>query len=320
MVFRDNEAGEYGAFYAEWTAGSELVTAHTSGSTGAPKAIMLAKHDMTLSARATNLFFGIGKESLIVTPLSAQYIAGKMMMVRAVAADCRLWCETPSNRPLASMDKWENGAIDLVAVVPSQLDGLFASPHFGRVRNVIVGGAPMSSVQEKMAADCGAAVYATYGMTETCSHVALRRCGDEWYEALPGVRLTTDSRDCLVIEREGVTDSRPLVTNDIVELRADGRFRWKGRADNVIISGGLKVSPEEVEKKIEGLIGRPFYIGGEKDDKWGERVVLYIEGSEMPDCDALTESMKRVLARHELPRRIVMTERIARTENGKIKR
>ncbi len=320
MRYRDNEAGEYGMFYAEWTDASPDVSAHTSGSTGMPKKIMLPKHDMRLSARATNRFFGIGENSLLVIPLSARYIAGKMMMVRALEANCRLLCESPSNHPLAGMDEWAGDDIDLVAIVPSQLDGLIESPYFGNVRNVIVGGAPMSAKQEEKAVESGVPFYATYGMTETCSHVALRRCGDEWYKGLPGVVFSVDGRGCLVIERNGVTDTTPLVTNDIVELRGDGAFRWIGRADNVIISGGLKVSPEEVERKICGLIGSPYFIGGECDDKWGEHTVLYIEGKEMPDELSLLGSLKKVLKSHEMPRRIVMTDCIPRTENGKIKR
>lgn len=320
MVFRDNEAGEYAAFLAEWNNGSGYVTAHTSGSTGQPKEIQLSKQDMVLSARSTNAFFGLGRDSLIVAPLSAHYIAGKMMMVRAIEAGSRLYCETPSNRVLRTMDRWSNEAIDLVAIVPSQLEGLMASDRFIDVRNVIVGGAPMSAEQERMAIESGKAFYATYGMTETCSHVALRRCGEVSYKALPGVVFSTDHRGCLVIEREGVADKAPVVTNDIVELLDDSEFRWVGRADNVIISGGLKVSAEEVERKIGGLIDRPYYIGGEKDEKWGEHVVLFIESSDAVDEDGLRMSLKSVLSRHEMPGRIVTVERIPRTANGKIKR
>lgn len=321
MTLRDNEEREYGRFHADWTDGREWIEAHTSGSTGTPKMIMLPKRDMVLSARATNSFFGINSGSLLAVPLSANYIAGKMMMVRAMEAGCRLWCERPSNHPLASpMEDWADGVIDLVAIVPSQIEGLMASEHFGRVRNVIVGGAPMSEAQERMAAESGVTFYATYGMTETCSHVALRRCGEIWYKGLPGVTFATDERDCLTIEREGVSDPAPIVTNDIVELRNEREFRWIGRADNVIISGGLKVSPEEVERKIGGLIAQPFYVGKEKDEKWGERPVLYIEGEETVDGEGLKERLKTVLARHEMPGRTVMVKRIARTENGKIKR
>ncbi len=321
MTLRDNEEREYERFHAEWNDGKEWIEAHTSGSTGKPKRILLPKGDMVLSARATNSFFGINSASLLVVPLSANYIAGKMMMVRALEAGCRLWCEKASNRPLAaSMEMWGDGAIDLVAIVPSQIEGLMASEHFGRVRNVIVGGAPMSDAQERMAAESGATFYATYGMTETCSHVALRRCGEAWYKGLPGVRFATDDRGCLIIEREGVSDATPIVTNDIVELRSEGEFRWVGRADNVIISGGLKVSPEEVERKIGGVIKQPFYVGKERDEKWGERPVLYIEGDEPIDTEMLREKLKELLDRHEMPGRIERVKEIARTENGKIKR
>lgn len=321
MRLRDNEANEYGRFYAEWTDGSDDVVAHTSGSTGTPKRILLKKSDMVLSARSTNRFFGINGDSLLVVPLSANYIAGKMMFVRAAEANCRLWCERPSNRPLELMgDGWDVGVIDLVAIVPSQLEGLIASPCFGRVRNVIVGGGPMSESQERKALESGAAFYATYGMTETCSHVALRRCGEAWYKALPGVTLGADARGCLTIMREGASDEAQVVTNDIVELRNDREFRWIGRADNVIITGGLKVSAEEVERKIGELEEGAFYVCGEKDEKWGERVVLRIESAVPIDAEAIRERIAGRLKRHEMPSRIERVERIARTDNGKIKR
>ena len=320
MELCDNKAGEYGRFYDEWTDSNREIKAYTSGSTGIPKEILLPKTDMVLSARATNKYFNLGKDSLIVSPLSVRYIAGKMMLVRACEANCRLLCETPSNYPLSEMAEWENDEIDLVAVVPSQLNGLLSSKYLNRIKHVIVGGAPLSEEQEKQLTGLAPRFYSTYGMTETCSHVALRCCGETWYKGLPGVKFHADKRGCLVIEREGMSTQRRVVTNDIVELRSETEFRWIGRADNVIISGGLKISPEEVENKIAGLIKSPYYIAGEKNEKWGESVVLYIEKSEFIDTDALKGELRCLLNRHEMPGKIVFIEKIPRTENGKIKR
>ena len=209
-------------FIEEWNNSHDYIIAHTSGSTGKPKEIRLLKSDMRLSAEATCRYFGIGPESRLVLPLSPSYIAGKMMIVRALTSGAELWIEEPSMSPL----KRDYGHIDLLPVVPSQLPTLLQSPYVTEVRNLIVGGGALDPETELQLAACNLKAYATYGMTETCSHVALRdiTAGDEHFHALPGISFTTDERECLVIEAPHYS-FRSLTTNDTVELIDNSRFR-----------------------------------------------------------------------------------------------
>ena len=225
-------------FIAQWYDDSQYIKAHTSGSTGAPKEIDLDKNDMRASARATIEFFGLNAGSTLLLPLSPDYIAGKMQIVRAIEAGCRLIAEPPSSRPFSAYD----GACTLIPVVPSQLEGLLDSPFVSRAENIIICGAPLSPGQERSLTSAGLNAYATYGMTETCSHVALRRIGQDTYRGLPGFDFSTDSRRCLVIDSSTLSFGR-LITNDMVSLSGANEFEWLGRYDNVINSGGVKFIP-----------------------------------------------------------------------------
>ena len=302
-------------FLAEWRdASCGYVVAHTSGSTGDPKRIELLKADMRASAEATCGFFGIDAGSRLLLPLAMTYIAGKMMAVRADLADAELIVELPSNDPL----KCDYGCVDLMAVVPSQLPLLLANPLLDKVRNIIVGGAPVSPAMEAWLHGCQAHVYATYGMTETCSHVALRDVsrGDQLYRALPGIAFDTDSRGCLVIEAQRFSFGR-LVTNDVVELHGHDAFRWLGRADNVVNSGGVKLHPEEIERKISAAIDVPYYMIGRPSERWGEELVLYVEDPEV-DTVALGRRIEPLLDRYERPKTILAVSRFERTASGKV--
>lgn len=303
------------AFIDQWNSGVDSFEAHTSGSTGAPKSILLPRSDMISSARSTNDFFGISRSSVMLCPLSASYIAGKMMIVRALLADCKIIIEYPSNRPVKS----RYGIIDLLPIVPSQAEWILDNPTPGTViKNVIVGGAPMSPEIERRLVDAPFDCYATYGMTETCSHVALRRVGETFFTAMPGITFSEDTDHRLII-RSADRSFGSLLTNDVVELRDSSSFRWLGRFDNVIISGGVKLHPEEIEREIADLIPLPFYLIGEADRKWGTALILYIEGDGV-DIPRLSEAIKSRLHPYKVPRQIRLLPRFCRTPSGKIKR
>ena len=301
-------------FINEWRNDCPWIEAHTSGSTGKPKAIRLLKSDMLSSATATNAFFGIDRYSTLAIPLSADYIAGKMMAVRAEAAGCRL-LEMP-----VSNDVRVECPIDLLAVVPSQIESLLGQPEAaGLVKNLLVGGAPLTDEPARRLVAAGFNAWLGYGMTETCSHVALRRVdSDEIFKAMEGIRFSTDSRDCLTIESERFSWGS-LMTNDVVELLSPTSFRWLGRADNAINSGGLKLHSEQLEKEYRAAIGDlpPFYLAGEPDPKWGERLVMVAENPP----EGLLERIKSLLPdRRKAPGRIVGVDTLPRTDNGKIRR
>lgn len=305
-------------FLEQWNDGNDYVTAHTSGSTGTPKEIKLLKADMLVSARATCRFFGIDSGSMLVCPLSADYIAGKMMIVRAICSGTSLAMLEPTNRP----DLSRFNQIDLLPVVPSQIDGILADgSNRDRIRHLLAGGGKTDDTLAIKLKEAGIDSWASYGMTETCSHVAVRPLGDKDapYTALPGITFSTDSDNCLKILADKFS-WHALQTNDIVELLDDRSFRWLGRRDNVINTGGIKIIPEVVEQKIAHLLDRPFYIIGTPDPKWGEHVTLFIESDTPVDTAGLIEKINNCLAPYERPKEIVTVKRFERTSSNKIKR
>lgn len=304
-------------FLRDWHDDKPYIVAHTSGSTGSPKEIHLLKADMVASAKMTVDFFGIDTSSHLHLPLSLDYIAGKMMAVRSWVSNCRLTCETPSSHPLADASL-QCDKLSLVAIVPMQIEGLMASPHLSKVENVIVGGAPLSVSQEDMLRHAPFRSFATYGMTETASHVALRDIkAGELFEGLPGYRFATDDRRCLVIEHPLMSWHR-LVTNDVVELIDNHTFRWLSRHDNVINSGGIKLYPEQIERAIAHLLpADSYFISSLPDERLGNRLVLVIDAR--LDTEITLEQLSELLPKYQVPKQIIRRE-MKFTSTGKLKR
>lgn len=304
-------------FEGQWRDGGEFVTAHTSGSTGTPKEIRLPKADMRASASATNAFFSLGAGAVYGVPLSFDYIAARMQAVRAWQGGGRVAVIAPSNTFAMPA-----GRIDLLAVVPSQCPWLAAHPEWAeRVGDVIVGGAPLDSATARALVGAGYRPWQTYGMTETCSHVALRPLESKEYTALPGVTFSTDARGCLVVDIPYMTIGR-VVTNDIVELVSPTRFVWLGRADNVINSGGIKIMPEELEARIRALVPDldfDFYVTGRPDSRWGTAVTLVGE-ADADSLAALAGRLDALLPHTHLPKRYESLIPLPRTPNGKLRR
>ena len=324
---RSNSSTAFADFLEEYCNSNDYVVAHTSGSTGAPKLIKLLKSDMRASARLTNDFFGINGNSVLYLPLSPTYIAGKMMIVRAIESGAAIYEEAPSNMPLAD---YSGSYIDLIAVVPSQLGFMVNTPGvLDKIGAMIIGGGQLSERVERWLADRGMNAYKTYGMTETCSHVALSKISAreiEPYAAIGDITFECDNRGCLVINAPHLSVSR-YVTNDVVKLTDDRHFFWLGRIDNVINTGGIKVFPEEIEKRLAGLIPHSrFFVTSRPSDKWGEEVVLAIEYPTMPEGEikegdikaAFVEEMKKVLPAHAVPRRYIAVGKFKETSSGKI--
>lgn len=304
-------------FQAQWLDVKDFIVAHTSGSTGTPKEIHLPKADMVSSARATNHFFGITADSVLALPLSIDYIAGKMMAVRAFEAGCRLLQLPVSNRFTIAEP------VDLLSVVPSQLECLLAQPHApALVRNLLIGGAPLSDELRRRTVAAGFNAYIGYGMTETCSHVALQRLdADCTYTAMPQVHFATDSRGCLVIRSDRFT-WKELITNDVVQLISPKQFRWLGRADHAINSGGVKIHPEQIEALIRAQLPDlpPFYLIGKPHATLGSEVILVIETTQ-PAADAILRRIAALdLPRYSHPRQAIAVATLPRTPNGKLRR
>lgn len=303
-------------FLEEWHDSSPYITARTSGSTGTPKEIRLPKADMIVSAEATCRYFGIGARSLLYMPLSADYIAGKMMIVRALVSGATLQVVSPASDPLPEKPV---ARISLLPVVPAQIEPLLSSPWCRMIDHIIVGGAPLTPSQEAALRSFGGEVHATYGMTETCSHVALRSVsrGCDIFEAMPGVLFSQDGRGCLVIEAPAYS-WKSLVTNDVVSLLDSRRFEWMGRADNIINSGGVKIVPEEIERLLAPQLGgRPFYITSRPSPRWGEELVMVVEDASL-DTRALLAALRERFSHRILPKDIYCLTSLPRTSSGKI--
>lgn len=305
-------------FIHQWFDDSPYIIAHTSGSTGAPKEIRLLKSDMVASALSTNKFFGIKSSSKLLCPLSADYIAGKMMIVRAIVSGAQLWMEAPSNTPIQR----DYGQIDLIAVVPSQLNHILTdNSRKSQVQNFLIGGAQLPSDSARQIIEVGVNAYVSYGMTETCSHVALRKIvnlTDEIYEAMSDISFSQDQRDCLIIHSD-IRSFKELLTNDIVELIDERHFVWIGRADNVINSGGIKIYPEDVEQQIQSLLPAEieYYIAKSTDEKWGEVPVLVISKDIVESDNLLNAIRNHVKLKAQRPARIIVAD-IEHTSSGKI--
>lgn len=302
-------------FLKEWYSADDFVIAHTSGSTGIPKHIKLLKRDMVASAEATNRFFGITGDSVLVSPLSTDYIAGKMMVVRAEIAGCRL-IEIPVSNHIELPC-----AADLLPVVPSQIPSILENPDADRmIRNLLIGGAPLSDKLAQAVKSRGINAWLGYGMTETCSHVALRKVGeDAVFTAMPGVEFQTDARECLVI-RSNKYSWGELVTNDVVRLIDKHRFEWIGRFDNVINSGGIKIHLESLEREISTLLpGLPeFYLVGVPDEKWGTALAMVAVN---PPADIMEKLKATFPDKKKLPKKIFVVNNLPVTANGgKIRR
>jgi len=304
-------------FLAEWHNDAPTVLVHTSGSTGKPKPMRVEKQRMEASARITCRFLGLheGDTALLCMPLD--YIAGKMMVVRALTCGLRLIAVEPSGLPC-----WDEPAIDFAAMVPLQVWNLLhdeqGRQRLRRVRHLIIGGGAIDDALSASLADFPNCVWSTYGMTETLSHIALRRLNgpesSDWYTPFEGVALSQTADGCLVIEAPAVHDG-PLLTNDIAELRPDGAFRIIGRRDNVICSGGIKIQMEEVERLLRPHLPIPYIITRARNAQLGQEVVMLVQ---QPVDEPTTLALcRRVLPRYWSPRRIVRVARLPMTETGK---
>lgn len=309
------------SFLQEWCDDNDYVEGHTSGSTGTPKSVRLLKSDMRASARLTNEFLGIDSCSVLLLSLSTTYIAGKMMVVRALEAGASLIAVAPSSTPLRGLSE----RITLAAMVPMQVSETLRDEEGVRqlscIECLLVGGAPVDGELEQHLAALPTITYVTYGMTETVSHVALRKVGERYYTALGNVTFAIDDRSCLVIDAPQLSGRR-FITNDIVELCSERQFVWQGRYDHVIMSGGLKFCAEVIEQKISSLLSSRYYITAAPDDRLGQRIVLVVEGEQYDEVamEELRSSLSAVLSRYEMPREIRFIAHFEETYSGKVKR
>ena len=328
-------------FLNEWNNDSDRVLVHTSGSTGEPKPMWVEKRRMEASARITCDFLGLKEGDTALLCMSLDYIAGKMMVVRSLVRNLKLIVVEPSGHPLGNATplqlprvggkdpeqnspprgSWRGvGGLAFAAMVPMQVYNSLQVPEererLKQIKHLIIGGGAIDEAMASEMKDFPNYVWSTYGMTETLSHIALRRLNgpeaSEWYKPFPSVKISQNEEGCLVIDAPLVCAER-LVTNDIVEISEAG-FRVIGRKDNVICSGGIKIQAEEVERILKPYVREPFLITKRKDEKFGEIVVLLTESNGMEEVKM---ACRQHLPKYWQPRDYVFVEKIPMTETGK---
>ena len=353
-------------FLSEWNNDSDRVLVHTSGSTGKPKPMMGEKKRMLNSARITCDFLGLKPGDSALLCMSLDYIAGKMVVVRSIERHLHLISVSPSGHPLKDIDlkdvngKDVNGEITFAAMVPMQVYNTLQVPEererLTHIRHLIIGGGAIDASLEKelQALPGNIAIWSTYGMTETLSHIALRRINgaeaSEWYQPFDSVKISQTEEGCLVIDAPQVC-AETLVTNDIVEIEPyiynkvekhdkvekhevmeKLRFRIKGRKDNVICSGGIKIQIEEVEALLKPYLEKPFMLAKKKDEKFGEIAVLLTEDEDLKKVEATirrllfgksddsNNSSESKSHKYWIPREYLHVDHLPLTETGKPKR
>lgn len=323
-LMNSKEIHEYdiAVFLKDWLNEKPYVEVQTSGSTGTPKTIQLSKQQMINSALATGTFFNTKENTKALLCLSATYIAGKMMLVRALVLGWNLHIVIPNGNPLSEIET----TYDFCAMVPLQVEQSLEKLH--QIKKLIIGGAPISlsllSKIRTLKTDC----FATYGMTETITHIAVKKLNNglnsnslsNHFQILPNVAISLDSRGCLVIEAPKVACEK-IITNDVVHLISNTEFEWLGRFDHVVNSGGVKLFPEKIEDQLSDFIQSRFFVTGIPDEKLGMKLVLIIEGNGLDKALILSKIKELTsLSRFEKPRLIYFLSKFLETPTGKIKR
>lgn len=326
----------YEDFIVEWRNGTDSITAFTSGSTGVPKSISLPRQMLEISALRTIQFFRLSPATHFHSCISPDFIGGKMMAVRAEILHAPLTYEEPSNQLKFC---YSSPLPDFIAVVPSQLWSVLDIIERGYIHGQIdelrkciflAGGSRVPPELAKKCIEAGLNCWESYGMTETASHIALKKFGEEFFRPLPGIAISLDHRDCLVIN---LPDYDQVITNDMAVINPDKSFRILGRFDNVIVSGGKKINPESVESRLTpGL--RKLGFGacmafGKNDKLWGEKVCLALEPEKNASadiaqakgiCDRILSLCRARLEKWEVPKEIHFMTSLPRTPSGKLSR
>lgn len=323
---------EIGDFLLDWLTDSPTVAVRSSGSTQTPKILQLRKEHMVHSALATGGFFGLEEGDSALLCLPAAYIAGKMMLVRALVLGLQIDCILPSSNPLETTGK----DYDFCAMVPLQLENSLGK--LDRIKTLIIGGAPLPQHLKEKVHKAASNIYETYGMTETASHIAIRKISgslpatpiqsskkgelgpvETYFRTLPGVTLEKNDKGCLIIHAPAIAQD-PIVTGDLVQLVSDTEFLWLGRYDHLINSGGIKLVPEEIEEKLSAIVPCRYFVAGIPDEKLGQKLVLVTEGN--AEAEQLLKLIKSEgnLQKYEIPRAVFNVDKFTETPSGKINR
>ena len=306
------------SFIREWESESPYFESRTSGSTGTPKLIRIEKNHAFASARGTIDFLQLESSDNALLCLSTDTIGGKMMIVRSIVNSMNLYIMAPVSNPLSET----NIAFDFIAIAPIQLVAILQKcpEKLRKIRTVIVGGGIIPEVIQQLLKQAKITVYQTFGMTETISHIALRKVGFEQeahYTTLGGITVSDKNGQlCIHAPEIGISE---LVTNDTVELLNERQFKWIGRADFVINSGGIKIQIEQLEAELQKEISEKFFVHSKQDDALGEKVIILVEGNQLEPM--LQKRFYSFLNnKYHIPKEIAFVEQFILTPSDKINR
>ncbi len=319
---RDKNTGwkkEWLDFLEEWYNPADFIEVNTSGSTGEPKTIRLKKEFVAESALRTIRFFNLKEGDKVLHCLPSRYIAGKLMVVRALLGKLDLYVVDPAG----NFEVLKTMPFKFAAMVVNQVQKCLEFDRWN-LDFLLIGGSAIPAPLEEKLQQVTATCYSSYAMTETATHIALRKLNgeakDNCYHCLDNIEVSLSDNGCLQVFMPGLEQAF-LQTTDLAELTDKKTFKILGRVDHVIISGGIKYSPELLEKKLEPFINQPFFITSLPHDTLGQQLVLVVEGTENI---VLKNELKKVciqqLSQYEQPRRILFTRELPHTPNGKLNR
>jgi O-succinylbenzoic acid--CoA ligase len=319
------------SFILEWRSDKETFKLKSSGSTGKPKELTLHRNQMIASAESTLEYLNITSGGRALLCLDPQYIGGKMVIVRSLAGNLDLYAYNPTANPLSEHEF--DYSIDISSFVPYQVVEILKNPqsfsNFKKIDNVIIGGAAISKELEEKLSPLGNNIYHSFGMTETVSHIALKKLSgidqSQYFKVLPGIDIGTDHRGCLTVKGK-ISQGETIITNDLVEIKNNDLFKWEGRIDQVINTGGIKININTLELKIRNILEsknfqNEFFIDHIPDEKLGQKIILILESrnSEI-DPDQIKGIIKTQLTKFEIPKDIYVIKKFALTDSGKIDR
>ena len=310
-----------------WLLGQHEFAFKTSGSTGMPKSCVFSRDQVKNSAHRSLDFFGLKPGDTVLCCLNTEFVAGFMMIIRALIGQLNLVIIDPVSDP------WKNleDSINFTAVTPIQIEsGLRDHPEkISMIGKLLVGGAAIHPLLERQLGALPVHVYHSYAMTETLTHIAMREVGSESisniYSALEGVTFSTDAENCLIIH-DAILGLKELRTNDVIELLNAKSFRWLGRIDNIVNSGGIKIQIEQLEASISELlvkhgINSNFCIVSKDDQVLTNKVVLLLENNELSfEALEIRSILKFGLPRYHCPTEVKLVPEIFLTKSGKVDR
>ncbi|MBK0404747.1 AMP-binding protein [Adhaeribacter sp. BT258] len=317
----------------DWLNGVQEFSIQTSGSTGAPKVITLTRQQLEASAQATIKALNVQQKDRALVCLNTETVGGLMLLVRGFLGDMQLTIIEPTANPLAVLPP--ECSFEYASFVPMQMQEMLvfsteSIAFFNRMKAILVGGAPVSYNLQQQISQLSVPVSHTYGMTETASHVALKRLNgpdaSPYFKTLPGVEISTDDRGCLIL-KGAQTNFETIITNDLVNIIDSETFEWLGRADFVINSGGVKIQAEKVEMTLETTLAQlgittNSFITSLPDEKLGEKVVAVLEHHFLDQVREaqLREKLQSVLSRYEIPKIFLFLPEFKKTTSGKLDR